>query len=66
MIVVGKIRSFKSIVHVLRQYSDRPIMLFTIEVFDSFEWKLLYEQYLNVFFVRGNYMNLQHLEEIDI
>lgn len=55
-----------SIVHVLRQYSDRPVILFTSEELNSSDWRPIYEKYPNVFYAKGSYMNLKHLDSINV
>lgn len=41
-VVFGTVSSFSQIMHIIRNYSLRPAVLFTEEKFDPFKWKETY------------------------
>lgn len=51
---------------IIRKYTDRPTVLYTDKKLDPFKWKEIKSEHKNVFYIRGEYLNLDHLDMIFI
>lgn len=58
--------SFSNIVSILRLYSNRPVILFSDKVADLFAWSELRLRSTNIFYVKGNFLDLDHLKVLEI
>jgi hypothetical protein len=54
------------VISILRQYTDRPAILFSNKVIDHFKWNDMKHAYTNIFYVRGEFLNQDHLKTLEI
>lgn len=65
-ILVGKLKSFRNIVSLMRKYTNRPFFLFTEDDLNLFLWREIAANYVNVYLIIGDFMNLEHIVFLNI
>lgn len=64
IIIKGSLLNFANIVHILRFYSEKPVILFSEQDPDYNKWNKLKESYSNIFYVKGMQHSLNHIHEL--
>lgn len=65
LIVKGNLNEVQNIAHIVRFYSERPILLFTDQKINQSVWAKLKASYSNIYCVFGNPMLVKHVEQLN-
>ena len=65
IVLIGNEKGFYGISKTLRLYSERPIIFFNQSQILPEKWKIL-NQFSNIFYYYGSYINMNHLEKLQI
>lgn len=65
-VIFGRIDGFANILWILRKYTDRPAILYTEDGIDAFKWKDIDSIHKNIYYVKGDYLNIDHLSRLEL
>lgn len=66
IIIFGRLQAFKNMIHVLRRYSGRKVIIYSHLPVLLEDWADLCAIFPNVEYFRGNYLSLEHLDILNI